>query len=399
MYGGCAESEHTLAGLHGEQGVAEKRIKMPRLPRLTTRIALGWAKRHAQRFAPSPHEPLASDTTARILVVNTTGIGDTIFCTAAVADLRASFPRAEIDVFVDRRRVSIVENNPRITQVVTYHGKYKRMRATIRALRARAYEVAIIQHASDPDVVPMVASARPRHLVGYESHTFSNLYSVALPPADREGGAHTIDARLALTRAVGAAGTHWKTEVFPDDADHAQAAELFHEFGLRAGEPVAMNIGGSLASKRWPMAHWAALVRVLTDKGRPCLLVGGPEDQILAEMIRDHLPADCTAHIAVGRTPFMASAALLKLCTVHVSGDTGLMQAGLALDVPTIALFGPDDPQWTGPHPMQQHAVVIRSDPAAHPAEYDRKADREGVLMKLIGVDQVVEALRQFGIN
>ncbi|MBK8205978.1 MAG: glycosyltransferase family 9 protein [Planctomycetes bacterium] len=372
---------------------------MPKLPRLTTRIALGWAKRHARRFPPTVLELLQADTTARILVVNTTGIGDTIFCTAPIADLRASFPRAEIDVFVDRRRVPIVENNPRITRVVTYHGKYKRMRATIRELRAREYDYAIIQHANDPDVVPMVASARPRHLVGYESHTFSHLYSVALPPANREAGEHTIDARLALTRAVGAAGSHWKTEIFPDEADHAQAAELFHEFGLTLGEPVAMNIGGSLASKRWPMAHWAALARVLTDKGRSCLLVGGPEDQILAEMIRDHLPAECTAQIAVGRTPFMASAALLKLCAVHVSGDTGLMQAGLALDVPTIALFGPDDPQWTGPHPKQSRALVIRSDPAARPADYDRKADREGLLMKLIGVDQVVDALRQFGIN
>ncbi|MBX3458662.1 MAG: glycosyltransferase family 9 protein [Planctomycetes bacterium] len=371
---------------------------MPRLPRLTTVIALGWAKRQARRFPAGAFEPLVPDTRARILVVNTTGIGDTIFCTAPVADLRESFPNAEIDLFVDRRRVALLENNPRVTRLVHYYGKYKRMRATIRELRAREYDVAIIQHAGDPDVVPLVAMARPKAIIGYESHTFSNLYAVKLPPADRAGGAHTIDARLALTRAAGARGEHWHTELYPDDADRAQAAEVFHEFELKPGEPVAMNIGGSLASKRWPITHWAALARVLAEKGRRCVFVGGPEDQILAEMIREHLPPECRASFAVGRTPFMASAALLKLCAVHVTGDTGLMQAGLALDVPTLALFGPDDARWTGPYPKQANAAFIQADFTTLPEGYDRKLDREGALMKTIGVDQVVDALKAFGV-
>lgn len=367
---------------------------MARLPRLTTRIAVGWARRNAQRFPPQAPEQLPRDTTARILVVNTTGIGDTVLATAPIADLRESFPRAQIDVFVDRRRLTLVEGNPRITRAIVYHGKYKRVRHTIRELRARDYDIAIIQHANDPDVVPMVAASRPKHIVGYDSHSFSMLYGIALPPADRAGGAHTIDARLALTRAIGAAGTHWHTELYPDDADRAQAAELLYEFGIAEGEVVAMNIGGSLPSKRWPISHWAALARVLAEQGKHCLFIGGPEDQLIAEMIRDHLPSEVPAHFAVGRTPFMASAALLKLCAAHVSGDTGLMQAGLALDVPTVAVFGPDDPRWTGPHPRQQKVAVIEADPAARPEDYDRRYDRDGILMKTIRVDQVLEALK-----
>ncbi len=366
---------------------------MTRLPRLTTRIVLGWAKRNARRFPPPPFEPLSSDTRARILLVSTTGLGDTIFTTAAIADLRESFPRAEIDTFVDRRRLSLVEGNPRLNRVLTYHGKYKRLRQTIRLLREMDYDVAMVQHANDPDVVPLVASSRPKHLVGYASHTFSLLYSVALPPADRKGGAHTIDARLALCRAIGARGEHWQTELYPDDGDRAQAAELLHELGIAEGEVVAMNIGGSLPSKRWPTTHWAALARVLCEQGKHCLFVGGPEDQIIAEMIREHLPPDMPAHFAVGRTPFMASVALLKLCAAHISGDTGLMHAGLAMGVPTVALFGPDDPAWTGPYPLQPRAVVVSADAADIPQDYDRRHDRDGILMKSIGVDRVLEAL------
>src|SRR5690606_36454613 len=98
---------------------------MPDNPRLTTRIALGWARRHARRFPAQPMEPLPPDTTARILVVNTTGIGDTIFCTAPIADLRESFPHAVIEAFVDRRRAPLLEGNPRLNDVVVYPGKFK----------------------------------------------------------------------------------------------------------------------------------------------------------------------------------------------------------------------------------------------------------------------------------
>lgn len=372
---------------------------MPKVPRLSTRIALGWTRRHARRFPPTELEPLPPDTTARILVVNTTGIGDTIFCTAPIADLRESFPAARIDMFVDRRRLELVENNPHLSDIVVYPGKFKRMRATIRELRQKKYEVAIIQHANDPDVVPMVATGRPKHIVGYENHTFSELYSVKLAPFDRTGGGHTIDSRLGLTKAIGAAGTHWHTELYPDEGDEGQAAELLDSFGLNSGEAYALNIGGSLPSKRWPVTNWTALVRVMSMLGLPCILVGGPEDALLAEMIREHVPEAENVHFAVGKLPFMGSAALLQLCRVHISGDTGLMQAGLALDVPTVAMFGPDDPQWTGPYPKQQNAVVINIEEERRPEDYDRRDDKDGVLMKMISVDDVLAALPKLGIT
>jgi ADP-heptose:LPS heptosyltransferase len=156
---------------------------------------------------------------------------------------------------------------------------------------------------------------------------------------------------------------------------------------------VALNVGGSLVSKRWPIERWAALTRALADGGRPSLFVGGPNDVLLAEMVREHLPPETPAHFAVGRLSFLASTALLSRCVAHVSGDTGLMQAGLALDAPTVALFGPDDPAWTGPYPNQQRAVVVRADQSSRPEDYDRRKDKEGILMKTISVESVVEAL------
>ncbi|MBP9893648.1 MAG: hypothetical protein KBG84_17220, partial [Planctomycetes bacterium] len=131
---------------------------------LATKIALFWARRHLRKYPLKPFTPLPPDTNARILLVNTTGIGDTIFATAALADLRESFPKAHLAAFVDRRRLELVASNPRLNAVIPYEGKLKRVRSTRNLLRG--FDVAIIQHANDPDVVPLVASALPGALIG-----------------------------------------------------------------------------------------------------------------------------------------------------------------------------------------------------------------------------------------
>jgi ADP-heptose:LPS heptosyltransferase len=363
------------------------------LPRLTTRIALAWAHRRARASPPPVFEPLPRDTSARILVVNTTGIGDTIFCTAPIADLRESFPGAFIAAFVDRRRVELLYGNPRLNEIIPYPGKFKKVLTTTRLLADHNFDIAIIQHANDPDVVPMVAKAGPKHLIGYESHTFSDLYAVKLPPADRAGGAHTMDARLALTRAVGASGTHWQMELFPSEHHRSLAQGALRDAGIEPGTAIALNVGGSLPSKRWPPEHWAQLAHALSERNLPIAVVGGPGDAIAGEFVRERLGSSVKAAFLLGKLPLMASAALLTLCRAHVTPDSGLMQAGLALEVPTVALFGPDDPKWTGPHPRQANAMVVAAEGVEKPPGYDRKTDKDGLLMRAISTERVIAAL------
>lgn len=363
-------------------------------PSFATKLALLWARRQARKHPPGAFSPLAPDSRARILVVNTTGIGDTIFATAPIADLRESFPNAYIAAFVDRRRLELLAGNPRLNEVIPYAGKFRSLRAT--RDRLRGFDLAIIQHANDPDVVPLVASARPKAIIGYESHTFSLLYSVKLPPADRAGKAHTLDARLALTRAAGAAGTHWHAELYPSPEHQALARSALAAAGLEPGQAIALNMGGSQASKRWPFEHWSALLRLLHLRGMPVLILGGPDEAEGArKLLTPYWDKGRSASLfgspiraLAGRLPFMASAALLTSCRAHISGDTGLMHAGLALDVPTVALFGPDDPDWTGPYPRQSRAVVLS---AGRPAGERRKQDQS--LMGAIKPEQVFAAL------
>ncbi len=359
---------------------------------LATRIALAWARRRARRRPPAPFVALAAETRARILVVNTTGIGDTIFCTAPLADLRESFPNARLAAFLDRRRVSLLAGNRRIDEVLLYPGKFRRVRATIAAIRRGAFDLALIQHANDPDVVPLIAAAGVPAIVGYDNHTFSVLYALKVAPFSRSAG-HTMDSRLNLCRAIGAAGRHWHTEITPPPPKLEAAQALLRELGIGPGAALALNIGGSAPRKRWPVEKWSELAKLLARRGMPVVILGGPEDRAAGEEIRQRVGSQQGVHVVVGRLGLMGDVALLSLCRAHVAGDTGLLHAGFALDVPSVALFGPNDPAWTGPYPKQANARVLQPPRDNWPPKYHRAADHDGQLMRLIGVEEVEAAL------
>ncbi|MCF6228610.1 MAG: glycosyltransferase family 9 protein [Planctomycetes bacterium] len=367
---------------------------MPDKPRLTTRLALGWTRRRAKRFPPPPFEKLTPDTTARILYVNTTGIGDTMFGTAALADLRESFPNAHLAAFVDRRRISLLENNPRIDRIVEYPGKFKHVRKVIRDLRETPYDYAIIGHANDPDVCPLLVMGGVKQIIGYEDHTFAELYSLRAPAFARTAG-HTIDSRLNLCRAAGANGSHWQMELYPTDSDRKAALQVLDQLGVQEGQAIIMNLGGSAAYKRWPPVHWDAFSQMLSAQDTPGIFVGGPNEELIAEVVREHLGEVNSIHFAVGELNLMQTAVLTTMCKAVVTADTGLMHAALALDVPTVCLFGPDNPDWTGPYPKRTNSRVVNYDKAEKPEDYDKRKDDSGILMRTITAYDVMDALNE----
>jgi hypothetical protein len=75
----------------------------------------------------------------RILAAVTRTLGDSVTFTAALAGLRSHFPRARLVGLFHRAFAELYRGDPQPDAVIPYHGKYKRARETLPALRgARA---------------------------------------------------------------------------------------------------------------------------------------------------------------------------------------------------------------------------------------------------------------------
>jgi ADP-heptose:LPS heptosyltransferase len=106
----------------------------------------------------------------------------------------------------------------------------------------------------------------------------------------------------------------------------------------------------------WPAERYAALAKRLLDvEGVRVAVTGGP----VARELCDAIAGTQASRVwrADGRFSLLGSTELIRRAAVFVTGDTGPMHLAAAVDTKIVALFGPADPEKTGPYAAD--AVVL----------------------------------------
>lgn len=113
-----------------------------------------------------------------------------------------------------------------------------------------------------------------------------------------------------------------------------------------ASRPIGLICGSeNTPAKRWPVAHWRALIAALPDEH--FVLLGTANDLPITEAIAAGFGS--RVENLAGKTDLPAFTAWLRNCRLLVTNDTGGMHLANVLGVPLIALFGPTNPVRTGP--------------------------------------------------
>jgi ADP-heptose:LPS heptosyltransferase len=116
---------------------------------------------------------------------------------------------------------------------------------------------------------------------------------------------------------------------------------------------VALHPGSGSPAKNWPAARFARLAAALAD-GRRWLLVEGPAD---AEAAR--IPAAVPGAVRARNLPPRILGALLAEAGIYVGNDSGVTHLAAAWGAPTLALFGPTEPDvWS---PVGSRVRVLRA--------------------------------------
>jgi heptosyltransferase-2 len=110
----------------------------------------------------------------------------------------------------------------------------------------------------------------------------------------------------------------------------------------RAGALVGVFPGANAPARRWPADRFASLARELQRLGAQVVVLGGPEEVALTGSVAAAAPG---VFDLGGRTDLVDLAALLSLCDLVVTNDTGPMHLAGAVGTPTVSLWGPSDPR------------------------------------------------------
>jgi lipopolysaccharide heptosyltransferase II len=123
---------------------------------------------------------------------------------------------------------------------------------------------------------------------------------------------------------------------------------------------VAIAPGARHWNKRWPKENFIEVAKKLVADGYRIELYGSSEEKELAEEIRSTLGSDRVTNLA-GELSIKESIERLSRVSLAITNDSGLMHVAIALDIPTISIFGPTVREF-GFMPRGEHAIVVQTE-------------------------------------
>ena len=307
----------------------------------------------------------------KILIIRVGAMGDVLHALPGVAALRAARPDWRIDWVVDPRWSPLLVGRdgkgPIVNRVHLADTKLwssaPRSKATLlsirelgRALHREHYDVVVDMQGTLRSAV-IGRMARAAEFAGFrdpKEALAARLYRQRLP---REGSHVVQQGTALLSEACGVPLSPTDVEL-PTDLTDARGAQ-----DQLTGKPVCLLAPtAGWAAKQWPVHCFAELARELSVVGFDVLInAAGHNDDTSNRVAND------SAGSARVVSPGVAGLVeLTRRSALVIGGDSGPVHLAAALKIPTVALFGPTDPQrngpWgSGPHRVLRHASSVTS--------------------------------------
>ena len=293
-----------------------------------------------------------------IVILEIGGLGDFVMATPALKSLRKRFPHNPISLFVAQRSVTLAEDfsrnileNP--CNVISFHttGNY------------------LIRNLINITKIKKVARQKPGLLIDLSAiesdtaarrrKTFINLFNSKVTAGrntDQHGvffdlfsdetlfsKQHEVERKFQILSPLGINGKPDQLEFYISGKSQEMIQDNVKKLEIGSKILIGVNIGAYRPDRRWPIKDTIELIeRLQTLKNSHFLVFGGKND---AEFIKPILKSiDRSKITPIIGLPYQIVGAWLQQSKLLITNDTGLMHFAAALKVPTIALFGPENP-------------------------------------------------------
>ena len=361
------------------------------------------------------------------MVRGTNWLGDAVMTTPALLRLREHFPDTHIALLCPEKLKDLWHHHPAVNETISF-APDESLLATGKKLRSGKFDLALVLPNSPRSALEVFLAGIPQR-IGY-ARPWRNFF-LTQSIATRIGAVKMRKRTPAeVHQLVAAAGSQQQTpnsHILPNAATTAhQTHEYLHlvaalganpkplppqlvvtsdeieaartKFGLaNITQPIfGLNPGAEYGpAKRWPAEKFIAAAKQIQERTNCAWLIfGGKSDVELAGRIAAEIrhPTSDIRNVS-GQTSLRELMALLRLCRVLLTNDTGPMHVAAALGTPVVVPFGSTSPELTGPGlPGDPHHCLLKSDAPCSPC-FLRECPIDFRCMNGISVERVVEAV------
>ncbi len=332
----------------------------------------------------------------RILIFNVNWLGDVLFSTATIRNIRRNFPDSFIACVIPSRCYPVLKGNPNLDEIIIFdeddrHKSIFERFNFIRSLKEKDFDLVFLLHRSFSRALICRLAGIPKRIGHYtKKRSFLLTQKIMPPPRD---SLHRIDYYLDIIEHAGLKVEDRYTEFYFSEEDTISVREFLSKNSVNDKDfIVAINPGGNWLSKRWPKEYWAELADKLIEKFQAKVVItGGHNDHNLAEQIKARMKFKPIIACAVFNIKQLG--ALAKMASLFITADTGPMHIANSVGAKKIiAIFGPTSPEITGPCPLNNAVILQKNVGCAIPC-YNLKC-KDNRCMKSITPDDVIKAVK-----
>lgn len=333
----------------------------------------------------------------RILIFNVNWLGDVLFSTATIRNIRQNFPDSFIACCIPSRCYQVLEGNPYLDEIIVFDERHSHKTiasklAFIRFLRAKQFDTVVFLHRSfSRALICRLAGIRNR--VGYVTRKRSFLLTERVRPPDQHS-VHRIEYYLEVIRGAGFSVDSKHLDFPVSRRDRHLVDDFLAHHGIETDEDfILLNPGGNWMPKRWPREKWAQLAdRIITELRRPVIFSGGEKDRKLVGLILKEMRSEALS--ICGELNLKQLGALAQRSAIFVTADSGPLHIANAAGASKIlALFGPTSVDLTGPYPRDNAIIIQKS--VGCPVPCYQQVCKDPRCMHAITVNEVFEKVKE----
>jgi ADP-heptose:LPS heptosyltransferase len=316
--------------------------------------------------------PLAA-TNNFLLLQYPAALGTAVHATPMIPALRTAMPGCRIAVAASGLALDIFANNHGVDWLIETPSPLKDLGATVGSLRHQLpfggeRFAALTTMGNERTRIGIAALLSGRCArVGFTE--VPQIYSEVFRA---DPARSLIDNNLRIVEAFGHPFRHFEPQIFFAGEDLEWARQTLAGSGVRNGQMIAVFVTQTSVTQRksWRAERFQAAARhMIAAHGAHIVFVGTAAESPAIESLREGL-GDRTTSVA-GKTSLLQLTALLSLCRVGLTLDTGILHLGRAVGLPMAIIA----PAWSPPTewlPLgnPRYRILKNADMATCPPHY-----------------------------
>jgi heptosyltransferase-2 len=293
----------------------------------------------------------------KILLIQTSFLGDTILSTPVIAGIKKLYPNSELWMMTTPAAKGLVERDPMLAGVFTFDKRRKDnglwgLFRKAKELRSRNFDAVYALHRSWRTALLISLAGIPKR-VGF---TEAKLNFLLHERVTRTGTGHEVLRNLVLlTKEAALDSFDSALRLYPPQREEF-SSELSQKIPAQ-GSYVCVVPGSVWFTKRWHVENYHALIESLCREGDKVVVLGD-----LSEKETARVACDGTAAINLaGQTSIPEMMTIIKGAKALVCNDSMALHLGSAFKIPTVSIFCATSPSFGfGPWQNPRAQVVER---------------------------------------